>query len=57
MAKSNRGIRMDDSTYDKLKVIATKDRRTTSNLIVSILEDYLHDYEAKHGTINITDSE
>ena len=52
MAKSNRGIRMEDSMYDKLKVIATTDRRTTSNLIVSILEDYLRDYESKHGTIS-----
>lgn len=34
------GIRIDEAVIERLRVIAERDSRTTSNLIVKILTDY-----------------
>jgi hypothetical protein len=49
----NRGIRIDDTTYLKLQVLAKKEERAVNNLIVYILKRHIADYETRHGIIEV----
>lgn len=41
--------------YNKLKILATKENRSVSNLVETILEKSIREYEKQHGNINVGD--
>ncbi len=51
--KIQTGLRLGEATYDKLRVLSTREARSLNNLIEYVLQRYLEDYEAKNGTIQI----
>lgn len=51
--KTNRGIRLSDSTYLKLKYIANQDKRSVNNYIEIVLDKAIEDFERKFGEIKV----
>ena len=49
--KIQTGLRIDEPTYEKLKVIADQEGRSLNNLIEHVLRMYLRSYEQEHGEI------
>lgn len=49
--KIQTGLRIDETTYYKLKFIATKDHRSINNLIEFIIQNYFEEYESQNGPI------
>ncbi len=49
--KVQTGLRLDEPTYNRLKVIASQEKRSLNNLIELILQKYLEEYEEQHGPI------
>lgn len=49
--KIQTGLRLNESTYNKAKVLSDKEKRSLNNLIEYVLEAYIKDYEAKNGEI------
>lgn len=49
--KIQTGLRIDETTYGKLKTISENENRSLNNLIEYVLKNYLSDYERKNGTI------
>ena len=49
--KVQTGLRLDETTYYKLKTLTIRERRTLNNLIDYIIRNYLDDYESQHGEI------
>ena len=45
-AKIQTGLRLDEATYEKLKVLAEREGRSMNNLIEQIIRLYLREYEA-----------
>lgn len=52
---SNRGVRMPDELFFKIKYIAEKEDRSTSKQIIRILDNYVKDYENRFGVINLSE--
>jgi len=50
---ANRGVRIDDETYLKLRVIAKRDERSANSLILVTLKKLVAEYEAQNGIINV----
>lgn len=48
-------LRIDKSTLDKLQVIADAETRSRNMMICYILEQYVEQYEKKHGKIQISE--
>lgn len=44
-------LRIDETTYGKLKTISENENRSLNNLIEYVLKSYLSDYEKKNGAI------
>lgn len=53
----NRGIRIEDSLYLKLKVLAQKDSRSFNNYLVKLLGEHVEAYEREHGEIKVDTDE
>lgn len=53
ISKIQTGLRIDETTYGKLKTISESENRSLNNLVEYILKSYLSDYEKKNGTIPI----
>ena len=49
--KIQTGLRIDESTYEKLKVIADREGRSLNNLIEHVIKTFLRSYEQDHGEI------
>ncbi len=49
--KIQTGLRIDETTYGKLKTISENENRSLNNLIEYVLKSYLSDYEKKNGAI------
>lgn len=49
--KIQTGLRIDETTYGKLKTIAQNESRTLNNLVEHIIRQYLCEYESQHGEI------
>lgn len=49
--KIQTGLRIDETTYEKLKNLAFLENRSINNLIEYIVKRYLEDYEEKNGHI------
>lgn len=51
IAKIQTGLRIDETTYGKLKTLSRQDGRTLNNLVEHIIRQYLSDYEKEHGPV------
>lgn len=51
MEKIQTGLRLDEQTYGKLKVISEAELRSVNNLAEYIIRKYISDYEDKNGVI------
>lgn len=49
--KKQVGIRIKPSSYEKLKVIAEKNRRTVTNQVEYLVEGFIDGYESQYGQI------
>lgn len=52
-AKIQTGLRIDEITYGKLKTLSVKESRSLNNLIEHIIKNYLSDYEAQFGDLEV----
>jgi len=50
-SKIQTGLRVNETAYNKLKVIAKTENRPLNNLMEHILMRFLADYESEHGPI------
>lgn len=53
VSKIQTGLRIDETTYGKLKTISGNENRSLNNLVEYILKSYLSDYEKKNGVIPV----
>lgn len=51
MEKIQTGLRLDEQTYGKLKVVSEAELRSVNNLAEYIIKKYISDYEDKNGVI------
>lgn len=51
VVKIQTGLRIDESTYGKLKTLSRQEGRTLNNLVEYIIRQYLLDYEKEHGVL------
>lgn len=56
-SKIQTGLRLSEPLYSKLRVLAAHESRSLNNLMEYVLQKYLSDYEATHGTIEVPDEE
>lgn len=56
-AVPQRGVRIEDTLYDKLRALAVKDNRSFNQEVVYILRLYLDQYENEHGEIRVPEEE
>lgn len=52
--KIQTGLRLNENTYQKLRVLSSQEARSLNNLIEYVLKKYLDDYEAQNGAINVS---
>ena len=53
ISKIQTGLRIDETTYGKLKTLSENENRSLNNLIEYILKSYLSDYEKENGSIKV----
>ncbi len=53
ISKIQTGLRIDETTYGKLKTLSENENRSLNNLIEYVLKNYLSDYEKENGIIPI----
>lgn len=46
-------LRMSEEVIEKLKVLAARERRSANRQIAVVLEQYIAQYEAEHGEIEV----
>lgn len=51
--KIQTGLRLNETTYEKVKVISTREQRSMNNFIEFVIQRYIEDYECKNGEIEI----
>lgn len=49
--KIQTGLRIDETTYGKLKTLSRQEGRTLNNLVEYIIRQYLAEYEKEHGAL------
>lgn len=54
VSKIQTGLRVDETTYGKLKTISENESRSLNNLVEYIIKNYISDYEKKNGVIPIS---
>lgn len=52
--KIQTGLRLDETTYGKLKTLCEQEGRSINNLAEHIIKKYLADYEAKNGELPLS---
>ena len=50
------GLRLNTTTYDKLRILSVRETRSLNNFIEYVLQQYIDHYEAEHGIIPISSS-
>lgn len=55
--KIQTGLRLNETTYEKAKILADSEQRSLNNLIEYVLQRYIDDYEREHGSILIVAEE
>ena len=53
VSKIQTGLRIDETTYGKLRTIAETENRSLNNLVEYIIKNYLSEYEKKNGSVPI----
>ncbi len=53
ISKIQTGLRIDETTYGKLKTLSESENRSLNNLVEYILKSYLSEYEKGNGTIPV----
>ncbi len=53
ISKIQTGLRIDETTYGKLKTLSENESRSLNNLIEYVLKSYLSDYEKENGSIKV----
>lgn len=49
----SQSVRLDPTSYTKLKVISELEGRSVNKQMIRILEQFLHNYESEHGVIEV----
>lgn len=49
--KIQTGLRLDETTYSKLKFLSEKENRSINNLAEFVIKKYIEDYEKNNGEI------
>lgn len=49
--KIQTGLRIDETTYGKLKTLAQQENRSLNNMVEYIIRQYLHEYEKENGVL------
>lgn len=52
-----RGLRIDDELYLKLKYLAAKDSRSFNNYVTVVLQQFISGYETENGEIIVDTDE
>lgn len=52
-SKVQTGLRLNETTYEKIKVVAAREQRSLNNFIEFVIQRYMEEYESKHGEILI----
>ena len=55
--KIQTGLRLNETAYDKLRILTSREARSLNNLIEYVLQKYLDEYEAENGAIVVPDEE
>lgn len=56
-AKIQTGLRLNETLYEKLRSLASKEQRSLNNLIEYVVQRYVEDYEERNGPIPGLDEE
>lgn len=51
--KIQTGLRLNETVYDKLRILSSRESRSLNNLIEYVLQRYLDEYEAANGVISV----
>ena len=54
-SKIQTGLRINETTYAKLKTLSAKEKLSINNLVEYIIQKYLEDFENTNGTIPLAD--
>ncbi len=49
--KIQTGLRLNETSYEKLRALASREARSLNNLVEYIIQRYLEDYETTNGPI------
>lgn len=55
VSKIQTGLRINETTYAKLKTLSAKENRSKNNLVEYIIQKYLEDFENTNGAIPLAD--
>lgn len=55
VSKIQTGLRINETTYAKLKTLSVKEKRSINNLVEYIIQKYLDDFEKSNGSIPLSD--
>jgi hypothetical protein len=55
--KIQTGLRIDETTYGKLKTLAQQENRSLNNLVEYIIRQYLTEFEKKNGPLEVYEEE
>ena len=55
--KIQTGLRLDETSYSKLKTLSKKERRSLNNLVEYIILKHLDEYEEANGAIPVSPEE
>ena len=50
-------MRMTESNFDKIRIVAAYNKRSIAMQIEHIIEQAIHDHEAKHGEIMVREDD
>lgn len=51
--KVQTGLRLNETTYEKVKIISAREQRSLNNFIEFVIQRYIEEYENKNGEIQI----
>jgi len=51
--KIQTGLRLNEATYEKARILSTREQRSLNNLIEYVVQRYIDDYENKNGPIQV----
>lgn len=55
VSKIQTGLRINETTYAKLKTLSVQENRSINNLVEYIIQKYLDDFERSNGSIPLAD--